>query len=58
MLLFLAEAKRLVEAKGLYVNNQRVLNFADTVKREELLDGRFVVVRSGSQKQLVLVAKE
>ncbi|KAI0093038.1 hypothetical protein BDY19DRAFT_982898 [Irpex rosettiformis] len=51
-----SEAKRLVEAKGLYVNNQRVLNFADTIKTEDLLDNRFVVVRSGSQKQLVLVS--
>ncbi|KAI0757855.1 hypothetical protein BC629DRAFT_1296398 [Irpex lacteus] len=51
-----SEAKRLVEAKGLYVNNQRVQNFGDTLREEDLLDGRFVVVRSGSQKQLVLVA--
>ncbi|KAI0342174.1 tyrosyl-tRNA synthetase [Trametopsis cervina] len=51
-----SEAKRLVEAKGLYVNNERVPNFLDTVSKEDLLDGRFVVVRCGSQKQLVLVA--
>lgn len=55
-LLGIAEAKRLVEAKGLYVNNERVQNFGDTLKEGDLLDGRFVVVRSGSQKQLVLVA--
>ena len=45
-----------MEAKGLYVNNQRVANFADTLSKKDLLDARFVVVRCGSQKQLVLVA--
>lgn len=52
-----AEAKRLISANGLYVNNKRVLDFADTLRMEDLLDGRFVVIRSGSQKQLVLVAE-
>ncbi|KAI0697249.1 hypothetical protein BC835DRAFT_1473316 [Cytidiella melzeri] len=51
-----SEAKRLVEARGLYVNSQRVSNFTDTLSKGDLLDGRFVVVRCGSQKQLVLVA--
>lgn len=51
----LAEAKRVVEAKGLYVNNQRVEGYLDKLTKEDLLDGRFVVVRCGSQKQLVFV---
>lgn len=52
----LAAAKRIVDAKGLYVNNKRVENYLEKVSKEELLDGRCVVVRCGSQKQLVFVA--
>lgn len=55
MSLHSAEAKRIVAAKGLYMNNNRVEGFLDRVSKEDLLDGQFVVIRCGSQKQAVLV---
>ena len=49
-----AEARRLVSSKGLYLNNVPIEDFQYTVTQNDLLDGKFVVVRAGSQKQLVL----
>ncbi len=50
-----AAARQLVAAKGRYVNNVPVQDYQQKLRREDLLDGRLVVIRSGSQKQLVLV---
>ena len=51
-----AAAKQLVAAKGLYINNVPVQDYQQKLQQSDLLDGRLAILRSGSQKQLVLVA--
>ncbi|KAJ3528669.1 hypothetical protein NM688_g7965 [Phlebia brevispora] len=48
-------AKQLVASKGLYINNVAVHDYQQTIQQSDLIDGRLVILRSGSQKQLVLV---
>ncbi|CAL1706850.1 unnamed protein product [Somion occarium] len=47
-------ARQLVAMKGLYVNNRPVTEPRQTIQREDLLDNRLVILRSGSSKQVVL----
>jgi tyrosyl-tRNA synthetase len=49
----IGEARRLVTAKGLYLNNV-VVESQHTLRREDLIDGRVAVLRAGKNKYLVL----
>ncbi|KAL4243965.1 Tyrosine--tRNA ligase [Abortiporus biennis] len=51
-------ARQLISSKGLYVNNKPVGDVRQKIEKDELLDNRVVVVRAGSQKQVVLVSAE
>lgn len=53
----LAAGKQLVNAGGLYMNNKRVKQIRQILTREDLLDGRMVILRAGSQKRAVVVMK-
>ena len=53
-----AAAKQLVASKGLYINNVPVQDPQQKLRPDDLLDGNIVVLRSGSQKQLVLMVAE
>ncbi|KAK7692788.1 hypothetical protein QCA50_004421 [Cerrena zonata] len=50
-------ARQLVAMKGLYVNNRTVMEPRQTIQQEDLLDGRLVILRSGSSKQIVLASQ-
>ena len=50
----IAAAKQLVAPKGLYLNNVPVQDFRQKISKDDLLDERLVIVRSGGQKQVVL----
>lgn len=50
----IAAAKQLVASKGLYLNNVPVQDFRQKISKDDLLDERLVIVRSGGQKQVVL----
>lgn len=52
-----AAARQLVTMKGLYINNRTVAEPRQTVQKEDLLDGRLVILRSGSSKQVVLASQ-
>ena len=52
----LGAAKDLVKNKGLYVNNDAVLDARQTVAEADLLDGRFIILSAGAKKRLVVVA--
>jgi tyrosyl-tRNA synthetase len=43
------EARRLIASGGAYVNNLRVTDEAQTVAREGVIDGRFVILRRGKK---------
>ncbi|KAF7792328.1 hypothetical protein EIP86_003364 [Pleurotus ostreatoroseus] len=47
-------AKQLIAGNGLYINNVAVQDNQQKVQQTDLIDGRLVILRSGSQKQLVL----
>ncbi|MCL6480547.1 MAG: tyrosine--tRNA ligase [Firmicutes bacterium] len=49
-----AEARRLIEGGGLYLNNRRIGSANHTVSRNDALHGRFLVLRRG-QKEFRLV---
>ena len=44
------EARRLIENRGLYVNNRRVNDIAATATERDVIDGRVLVLRSGKKK--------
>lgn len=48
------EARRLVKAGGLYLNNVRVASVADVVPAEALLDDRVALLRTGKRKTTLL----
>jgi tyrosyl-tRNA synthetase len=51
---YIAEAQRLVRAKGLYLNNKPV-EFADSkLSPNDLIDGKVAILRVGTAKHLVL----
>lgn len=52
----IAAARALVQAKGLYISNQPVEDHMTTVRPEDVIDERVVVLRAGKGKHLVLVA--
>lgn len=52
-----AAARQLVTMKGLYINNRTVAEPRQTIQKEDLLDGRLVILRSGSSKQVVLASQ-
>jgi len=47
-------ARQLITSKGLYLNNDPVADFRQKIILTDLLDDRFVIVRAGSQRQVVL----
>ncbi|EPT05031.1 hypothetical protein FOMPIDRAFT_1139959 [Fomitopsis schrenkii] len=50
-------ARQLVAAKGLYVNNQPVLDTQLKVTANDLIDGRLIILRAGKQKQAVVALR-
>jgi tyrosyl-tRNA synthetase len=44
-----AEARRAIEAGGIYVNNRRVTNAGARVKSEDVIHGEYLVLRRGKQ---------
>ena len=54
LILAAAAAKQLIAGNGLYINNVAVQDNQQKVQQTDLIDGRLVILRSGSQKQLVL----
>lgn len=56
--LFSGAARDLVKSKGLYANANVVPDSQHTVKAEELLDGRFMILGAGTKKRVVLVAEQ
>ncbi len=44
------EARRLIENRGAYVNNRRVVDAEETVALDATIDGRFIVLRSGKKR--------
>ncbi|KAG5730078.1 hypothetical protein E4T56_gene19845 [Termitomyces sp. T112] len=51
-------SRNLVQARGLYVNNQTVPEPQFKVTRSQLIDERVAILRAGKDKLLVLAAKE
>ncbi|KAF8906509.1 hypothetical protein CPB84DRAFT_1822811 [Gymnopilus junonius] len=49
-----AAARNLVASRGLYVNNQPVQDVQYTPTANDLLDGKFMILRAGKDKMLVL----
>jgi tyrosyl-tRNA synthetase len=42
-----AEARRAIEAGGIYLNNRRIADASTRVRAVDLIDGRFLVLRRG-----------
>lgn len=51
---FLAEARRLVEQGGLYLNNERVDTPSMKLEHHHLIDGRLAILRAGRNNHLIL----
>lgn len=51
------EANRLIQAKGLYLNNTPVQTVDRKLQKTDLLGGHVVVLRAGKDKHAVLVIK-
>lgn len=51
---FLGVAKRLLQAGGLYLNGKRVVQMEKCLEREDFVDGRVAVLRSGKEEHLIL----
>lgn len=51
-----AEARRAVEAGGIYLNNRRVADISSRVKSADLVDGRFLVLRRGRKNYALVQA--
>lgn len=49
-------SRALIRARGLYVNNDPVLDSQHKLKRADLIDGTIAILRAGKHKLLVLVA--
>jgi len=53
-----ADARRKIQGGGIYLNNQRVADAAQTATADAAIDGRFLVLRQGKrQYHLVRVAR-
>lgn len=51
-----AEAKRLVKAGGLYVNNARVTSVSQLIAADDLVDGEVLLLRTGRRRQFLVRA--
>ena len=49
-----SEARRLIRGGGVYVNGARVAEVGALVRAEDAIEGRFVVVRAGKKRYLVV----
>jgi tyrosyl-tRNA synthetase len=49
-----AEARRLVQSGGVYVNNRRVCDPHERLRRERAIEGTLFVLRRGAKQQHVL----
>jgi tyrosyl-tRNA synthetase len=49
-----AEARRLVQSGGVYVNNRRVVDPQARITRSQAIDGRLFVVRKGQKQNHVI----
>ncbi|MDB4459115.1 tyrosine--tRNA ligase [bacterium] len=50
------DARRSIKGGGLYLNNQRIESFEQTVKADELLFGKHLLLRKGKKNYAVLTA--
>lgn len=53
-----AASRNLVQARGLYINNQTVPEPQFKLTKSQLIDGRVAILRAGKDKLLILAAKE
>ena len=51
-----AVARNLVASRGLYLNNQTVQDAQYKITPSNLLDDKFVILRAGKDKMLILLA--
>ncbi len=51
------EAKRLIAAGGLYLNNKKINNPARKVEVKDLIEGRLLILRKGKKNYLLIKAK-
>jgi tyrosyl-tRNA synthetase len=49
-----AEARRLVQSGGIYVNNRRVVDPQARISREEAIEGRLFVIRKGQKENHIV----
>ncbi len=51
------EARRLIKEGGLYVNQQKVASFDDMITENDLLNGKYILIRKGKKKYFVILVK-
>ena len=51
----IAASRALVQARGLYANNQTVLEMDHKLTKADLIDGRVAILRAGKNKLVVLI---
>ena len=51
------EARRLIQGGGIYLNNRRVTDVKGQARRQDCIEGRFLVLRKGSKNYHLLRAK-
>ncbi|MYE70571.1 MAG: tyrosine--tRNA ligase, partial [Gemmatimonadetes bacterium] len=49
-----SEARRLIRGGGVYLNGARVAEIGAMVRAEDAIEGRFVIVRVGRKRHLVV----
>jgi tyrosyl-tRNA synthetase len=49
-----SEARRLIQQGGLYVNDRRVTPEASAITADDLLDGRYVILRKGARSRTLI----
>ena len=55
---FKAVSRNLVASRGLYLNNQTIQDPQYKITPSDLLDSKFVILRAGKDKMLILLASD
>jgi len=50
-----AAAKRLLDAGGIYVNNQRIVNINRAIVESDIIEGKVCVLRTGQSNYVVII---
>lgn len=53
-----AEAARLIKGGGVSVNGRKITEPGTVLRPEDLLDGRLAIVKAGTKRHMVIVARE